>query len=109
MMTRDRFEDTNWKMSYEEYRACDCTSCDREECKHRNAYRRVPKIDDGLGLCPNLSFVPIIEDHGVIVEYNNKIVDFRTKDHAISSLIDKVNYTREELELKFYNKVYVVL
>lgn len=41
--------------------------------------------------------------------YNNKIVDFRTKDHAISSLIDKVNYTREELELKFYNKVYVVL
>lgn len=25
-----------------------------EECPHRGAYRRVPKIDGGLGLCPNL-------------------------------------------------------
>ena len=49
MMTRERFAETNWKMSYEEYQKCDCT-----ECTHRGAYRRVPEIDGGLGLCPNL-------------------------------------------------------
>lgn len=26
----------------------------KEDCIHRNAYRRVPEIDGGLGLCPNL-------------------------------------------------------
>ena len=25
MMTRERFVETNWKMSYEEYQKCDCT------------------------------------------------------------------------------------
>ena len=43
MMTEERFKETNYKMSYEEYKKCDCT-----------AYRRVPEIDGGLGLCPNL-------------------------------------------------------
>ena len=41
-------------MSYEEYQKCDCTECTKEECPHREAYRRVPEIDGGLGLCPNL-------------------------------------------------------
>lgn len=27
MMTRERFAETNWKMSYEEYQKCDCTEC----------------------------------------------------------------------------------
>lgn len=54
MMTRERFAETNWKMSYEEYQKCDCTECKRENCLHRNAYRRVPVIDGGLGLCPKL-------------------------------------------------------
>lgn len=54
MMTRERFVETNWKMSYEEYQKCYCPECEREECPHRGAFRRVPEIDGGLGLCPNL-------------------------------------------------------
>ena len=53
-MTRERFEQTGWKMSYKEYKLCDCTECDRKGCIHRGCYRRVPEIDGGLGLCPNL-------------------------------------------------------
>lgn len=55
MMTRERFAETNLKMSYEEYQKCDYTECQKEECPHRNAYRRVPEIDGGLGLCSNLN------------------------------------------------------
>lgn len=54
MMTRERFAETGWKMTYEQYQKCDCTECDKADCIHRNAYRRVPEIDGGLGLCPNL-------------------------------------------------------
>lgn len=48
-------ERTGWKMSFEEYQKCDCTKCDNKNCVHRDAYRRVPEIDGGLGLCPKLS------------------------------------------------------
>ena len=54
MMTKERFENTGWKMAYAEYLACDCSRCNREGCPHREAFRRVPVIDGGLGLCPNL-------------------------------------------------------
>lgn len=54
-MTKENFVQTNWKMSYEEYQKCYCPKCDKKEnCIHANAYRRVPVIDGGLGLCPNL-------------------------------------------------------
>lgn len=54
-MTKEHFENnTNWKMSYEEFQKCDCTQCDNKDCVHHNAFRRVPVIDGGLGLCPNL-------------------------------------------------------
>jgi len=54
-MTREYFEnDTNWKMTWEEFQKCDCGKCKKEHCVHRGAYRRVPEIDGGLGLCPNL-------------------------------------------------------
>ena len=54
-ITREEFENiTSWKMSYEEFVKCDCTICDNKECIHRQAFRRVPRIDGGLGLCPNL-------------------------------------------------------
>lgn len=53
-MTREQFEKTAWKMSYEEYQKCYCPNCDKKECPHREAFRRVPHIDGGLGLCPNL-------------------------------------------------------
>ena len=53
-MTRERFAQTNYKMTYEEYVKCDCSNCGNWECKHRDAYRRFPEIDGGLGLCPNL-------------------------------------------------------
>lgn len=54
MMTEERFKETSYKMSYEEYKKCCCPECKRENCIHRDTYRRIPKIDDGLGLCPNL-------------------------------------------------------
>ena len=42
-------------MSYEEYKACYCPECNNKDCIHREAYRRVPSCDGGLGLCPNLN------------------------------------------------------
>lgn len=54
-MTKQEFENTSYKMSYEEFEKCDCQKCNNKECLHRDAYRRVPRIDGGLGLCPNLS------------------------------------------------------
>ena len=55
MMSKEDFtRNTNWKMSYEQYQKCYCPKCERDDCIHRNAFRRVPKIDGGLGLCPNL-------------------------------------------------------
>ncbi len=54
-MTREQFENnTNWKMTFEEFQKCDCTKCSKTDCIHREAFRRVQKIDGGLGLCPNL-------------------------------------------------------
>ena len=54
MMTEERFKETNYKMSYEEYKKCCWQRCMKEDCIHRDAYRRLPEIDGGLGLCPNL-------------------------------------------------------
>lgn len=54
-MTKQQFEQyTAWKATYEEHQKCDCTKCNDKECLHRNAFRRLPKADGGLGLCPNL-------------------------------------------------------
>ena len=54
-MTKEHFENnTNWKMTFEEFQKCDCTQCDKKDCIHREAFRRVLVIDGGLGLCPNL-------------------------------------------------------
>lgn len=53
-MTREQFEHTGWKMTFAEFQACDCTRCSRDACPHREAYRRVPFVDGGLALCPNL-------------------------------------------------------
>ncbi len=33
---------------------CDCWKCKRKNCQHRGAYRRRPREEGGLGLCPNL-------------------------------------------------------
>ena len=49
---------TTWKMSYSEYVACCCERCSRESCPHRGAFRRVPVVDGGLALCPNLKSIP---------------------------------------------------
>lgn len=55
MFTFEEFKArTSWKMSYSEYVACCCERCTRENCPHRDAFRRVPLIDGGLALCPNL-------------------------------------------------------
>lgn len=54
-MTREEFEkNTNYKMSYEEYQKCNCEKCKNENCIHKYAFRRLPEIDGGLGLCPRL-------------------------------------------------------
>lgn len=55
-MTREEFENnTNYKMTYEQYQKCYCPNCDKANCPHKGAFRRLPKIDGGLGLCPNLN------------------------------------------------------
>lgn len=56
MLSKEEFEkNTSFKMSYEDYKTCYCPDCERKEnCKHNGAYRRVPEIDGGLGLCPKL-------------------------------------------------------
>lgn len=54
VMSREDFKSTGWKMAYEDYLKCYCPDCSEKGCIHREAYRRVPEIDGGLGLCPNL-------------------------------------------------------
>ena len=55
MFTYEEFKSrANWKMSYAEYVACCCERCHRDNCPHRDAFRRVPFVDGGLALCPNL-------------------------------------------------------
>ena len=57
-MTREEFvNNTGWQMTYEEFLMCDCTICNKKDCVHRDAFRRMPRIDGGLGLCPNLKKV----------------------------------------------------
>ncbi len=53
-MTKEQFENTAWKCTYETFLLFQCSKCHNKECKHRDAFRRVPVIDGGLGLCPNL-------------------------------------------------------
>lgn len=109
MMSKERFTQTNFKMSYAEHRACDCTGCDKKDCIHRECYRRVPQIDGGLGLCPNLKFVPVINDLGVLVERNGTITDYRTLVHAVRALQEETEYSGDELIAKIKGKVYVIL
>lgn len=55
VLSKEEFlNNTNWKMTYEEYLKCHCGTCDRN-CIHRGCFRRVPRIDGGLGLCPRLN------------------------------------------------------
>lgn len=51
---RETHANGSWKCSYEEYAACYCPDCSEADCIHRGAFRRVPTIDGGLGLCPKL-------------------------------------------------------
>lgn len=54
-MSEKRFEETNFKMSYNEYKRCYCPDCNKKEnCIRAGAFRRMPKVDGGLGLCPRL-------------------------------------------------------
>jgi len=58
IMSEEQFHtQTSWKCSYEEYKLCYCPDCDKDNCIHREAYRRVPKADGGLALCPNLKII----------------------------------------------------
>lgn len=52
---REAYEMSAFKCTFEEYKAIQCCNCDKEDYPHREAYRRVPHIDGGLGLCPNLN------------------------------------------------------
>ncbi|MGN0606934.1 MAG: hypothetical protein ACI4JM_10465 [Oscillospiraceae bacterium] len=53
-MTKERFEQTAYTCTYEEYKKCECSACKIENCPHREAFRRFPTSTGGLGLCPNL-------------------------------------------------------
>lgn len=54
MLTEEEFKKRNFNMSYEEYKKCYCSECDNKTCIHRGTFRRIPMVDGGLGLCPNL-------------------------------------------------------
>ena len=58
MMTEERYIQTgyyNEGMTYEEYKKCYCPDCPhKDDCRHREAYRRYPEKVGGLGLCLNL-------------------------------------------------------
>lgn len=41
-----------WFSEYGECAPTECSKCDRKECIHREAYRRLLKRDGGLELCP---------------------------------------------------------
>lgn len=53
-MSREWFESTGWRCSYEEFLKFDCGLCDNKDCPHRECFRRVPLVDGGLALCPKL-------------------------------------------------------
>lgn len=95
MMTRERFAETSWKMSYEEYQKCDCTECKREECPHRGAYRRVPEFDD---LILDVSYInipdkcPICGQLTKIVKDNNSEVLACTNDNCKGKLLGKLTH-----------------
>lgn len=56
VMSKEDFEKTLHTCTYEEYKKCYCPDCkEKENCIHRDAFRRYPKSNGGLGLCPNLN------------------------------------------------------
>lgn len=38
-----------------DFASCNCAKCDKK-CVHNNAYRRLPEVIGGLGLCENLEY-----------------------------------------------------
>lgn len=88
MITREWFKQTAHKCTFEEYVACDCTECNNTECPHRNAFRRLPESDGGLGLCPNLKTQP--EEEKQIVPRQEAIKDTKSQMNDISvDLVDE--------------------
>lgn len=53
-MEREIYERLSTKLDYEIFIKCYCPECEKENCIHRDAYRRLPEKVGGLGLCPNL-------------------------------------------------------
>ena len=102
-MTREEFEKTNWKMSFEEYNACDCSKCARtSRCIHKDTYRRVPRVDEGLGLCPNLIIrLGTIKDiiFKKIEERENAGYDSLT-DSDVMDILDECERNKIELSRK---------
>lgn len=94
MMSREDFANTNWKMTYEEYAKCYCPDCTRENCKHREAYRRVPVIDGGLGLCPNLKCEYKVREY------------YKTGLNKGDTKSERYFKTKEEAD-EYYNSVFV--
>ena len=41
-----------WFSEYGECAPTECSKCDRKDCFHREAFRRLLKCDGGLELCP---------------------------------------------------------
>lgn len=41
-----------WFSAYGENAPCECSHCDRDECAHRESFRRLLKSVGGLELCP---------------------------------------------------------
>ena len=86
-------ERTAYKCSYEEYKACYCPNCDRTDCIHRDAYRRLPKIDGGLELCPNLVLLTVNNGNTVPDESGWYFIKYEYGDEIS---IEKARFQRGE-------------
>lgn len=53
-MKRIHFQSAQGALEYERKNHCYCPECDKQECIHREAYRRMPIEVGGLGECPRL-------------------------------------------------------
>lgn len=82
---KEFFRTTAYTCSYQEFRSFQCMNCERFYCIHRGAFRRVPKKDGGLGLCPNLEYADAGEC-GVLVELNGTVKAYWDVQNAVSEL-----------------------
>lgn len=81
-LTRKEFAtQTGYKMSYDEYVTCYCPDCDKKnDCIHHDAYRKLPEVEGGLGLCPRL--VDVEKAKKLIADFQDEEFDDDSPDFS---------------------------